>query len=368
MGRTMMAAFAMLALAGALAAVPNWDITGEWDYVYILGAGNYYHTMQITSFDLVSGNFSGNGYYDANPAYTWIITGNVDGDTITYHIDYTGLNPSYYVDGTGTVDNATAMHGTAAAPGQSAAWTATGGTAVLVDGDGDGVNYASDLCEETSADVLQNSLGTNRLTWNGSQWVTLSPKDKVVVDSSVTMGYTYGCSCTQILGNLVDKTGLSFDGHYKYGCSKSVVEDWHAGTYHVGPTYLETVEVPSGSASGASSVNTLETGKTYYLKAYGTANAGDSIDFDAQYSFRTGSSTEWTDAVSTYESYGTQLLDLFVDNADVEWGAYNALHAYTITVPGTGAVVSLKVYDVYYPNNVGSLMVDLIEDKWVDLW
>lgn len=236
------------------------------------------------------------------------------------------------------------------------------------DADNDGVLNSEDKCPNTVADAFSNyGESSNRWMWDGDSWVK-SGKPGTQGTFNPDLAYTYGCSGTQILNAMVVATGLDFDGHYKFGVSKSILEDWNRGTYYIGPTFVETIVVPADSTVAVSSSSTLESGKDYFLKAYGTANAGDGIEFDAQYSYRTPTSTEWTDAVSTYESYGTGLLDLYVGGADVDWGAYNIGHTYQISYAGTGSVLSLLINDAYYPNNDGSLSVDIIEDKWVSLW
>jgi hypothetical protein len=88
----------------------------------------------------------------------------------------------------------------------------------------------------------------------------------------------------------------------------------------------------------------------------GFANAGDNIVFDAECSFRTGSSTVWTDSVSNYESYGEQLLDLYM-GTDNSWGPCAANHVYTKTVIGDGNPMGFYIYDVYPVNNTGALHV-----------
>ncbi len=104
---------------------PAYDLTGTWTWNYHYNSGIYTHTMMITSFDMVTGDFSGTGYYNSNPAYTWIVTGNVDGNEVSFLIDYTGANPSYYVEAEGSIiSGGFFMSGTATAPGQSATWTA----------------------------------------------------------------------------------------------------------------------------------------------------------------------------------------------------------------------------------------------------
>lgn len=99
----------------------------------------------------------------------------------------------------------------------------------------------------------------------------------------------------------------------------------------------------------------------YKVVVSGVANAGDSIDFDAECSFRYGSSTEWTDSVSTYESYGEQLLDLYM-GSDNDWGACAADHVYSKIVVGDGNPLDFYINDVYPVNNVGVLHVDITRE------
>lgn len=125
------------------------------------------------------------------------------------------------------------------------------------------------------------------------------------------------------------------------------------------PFFVETINVDA-SQSTAVSTSTLDSGVPYLLEASGTANAGDTIDFDAKYSITNRIEGDpWTDDVSGYTSYGTTLLDLFVDGGSVDWGAYNDEHTYSWALTGTGVPVDLLIYDIYYPNNVGSLAVDV---------
>ncbi|MBW2971337.1 hypothetical protein KY320_04215, partial [Candidatus Woesearchaeota archaeon] len=363
----------ILVMSFSVAAQPLWDITGKWRFNYYYNGMVYVHTMMIDSMDTATGEFQGYGYYNANNAYTWVIVdGVVDGDSIEFTLDYTGANPDYYVDATGIISSSTLMEGDATAPGQVATWDAVGlATPINRDEDGDGVDDSIDLCPEAYSDSPTDGLGTNRWIVDEGVWTTsqekLKGKGKIQGDFLPDMDFTYGCSCEQILDSMSATLNADFGGHYKYGCSKSILEAWNAGEYYVGPTWIETVEVPANLATNTLSTSTLELGKDYFLKAYGTADAGDSIEFDAKYSFRTGSSLEWTDAVSTYESYGTELLDLYVDGMNVDWGDYSEEHIYQIPYAGTGNQAAFKIYDVYYPNNVGSLSVDIIEDKWVDL-
>jgi hypothetical protein len=102
----------------------------------------------------------------------------------------------------------------------------------------------------------------------------------------------------------------------------------------------------------------LENGVTYIVRSTGSYDANDSITADAKYSFRSVSSTTWTDAVHTYEGYGPTLLDLQIDGSSPDWGAYNADHVYWTTITGDGTPASLELYDLDNgANNTGSLQV-----------
>jgi len=241
------------------------------------------------------------------------------------------------------------------------------------DEDNDGVYDNSDKCLDSENDDPTEGLGTNRWIFKDGDWYTKLPKATVGTTASEPYD-TYGCSCTQILGSMSETTGLDFGGHYKFGCSKSILEDWNRGTYHIGPTFIETVNVPANSSTGVQSLATLETGKGYLLKAYSTAYAcnqpGCIINFDAEYSTSDLGST-WVDGVAApYNSYGLNLLDLKVDDNFVDWGGYASSHTYQIPYAGTGNLLSLFIYDLAgsHFNNSGSILVDIIEDWWVNLW
>ncbi|MFC1710737.1 hypothetical protein ACFLZJ_01090 [Nanoarchaeota archaeon] len=138
--------------------------------------------------------------------------------------------------------------------------------------------------------------------------------------------------------------------------------DCPAGT---SPVFVETVNV-NANQNTAVSTSALVNGVDYLLEASGTAFAGghytEDIEFDAKYSItHSDVLDDWTDDVTEYESYGPTLLDLFVNGGSVDWGAYNLAHDYSLVMTGTGAPVDLLIYDIYYPNNVGSLTVDVSE-------
>src|SRR3990172_4713333 len=82
------------------AATPNWNLRGTYTINFHCTAGcsgDYYHTMTVAVMNMTNGIFSGTGVYDANSAITWNVTGNVDGSTVNFLVDYTGVNPNYAV-------------------------------------------------------------------------------------------------------------------------------------------------------------------------------------------------------------------------------------------------------------------------------
>ncbi len=127
---------------------------------------------------------------------------------------------------------------------------------------------------------------------------------------------------------------------------------------------VDTVEVIANELPPTCSNVLLESGKKYLLKASGTAFAGDTIDFDAKYSITKRILDDtWTDLVSGYPGYGPTLLNLAVNGVFVDWGAFNEDHVYYWKMDGIGSCVPLWIYDVHYPNNTGSLIVEIYQEE-----
>jgi predicted extracellular nuclease len=95
---------------------------------------------------------------------------------------------------------------------------------IVNDEDGDGVPNNSDACPATALpeSVPTTALGTNRFADTNGDGVfeTTNPRGKGP-EKSFDLEDTAGCSCEQI----IEAQGLG-DGHVKFGCSISAVEDW----------------------------------------------------------------------------------------------------------------------------------------------
>ncbi len=85
------------------------------------------HTMTITRSNPATGAFSGTGVFDVDATYTWNVTGTITGPNLSFRLVYTGTNPGYTCNMTGTIDASGAPRsgvGTSS-EAQSFTWTAT---------------------------------------------------------------------------------------------------------------------------------------------------------------------------------------------------------------------------------------------------
>lgn len=150
-------------------------------------------------------------------------------------------------------------------------------------------------------------------------------------------------------------------------------KNWATYIGDVTPTLVDTVNVYARWPSDKTGENlpvesnlALQNGVDYRLKVTGTADAlnepGRHIYFDVKFSISTEVSGDtWTDLVTGYHSYGTELLDLHVDGIAVDWGEYSEDHTYYWTLTGDGTPIDLHIYDIFCQNNVGYLTVEIWE-------
>jgi hypothetical protein len=111
-----------------------WNLKGTYtiDFTCIGGcSGDYIHTLNVTSMNDNTGDFSGTGFYNDDNSFTWTITGKVIGSSnaLTFHVVYTGGNSGYVIDGTGNVNYDGILSGTATGPGQTFSFKSTSGKA-----------------------------------------------------------------------------------------------------------------------------------------------------------------------------------------------------------------------------------------------
>ncbi|HEY4493280.1 MAG TPA: hypothetical protein VJB98_01535 [Candidatus Paceibacterota bacterium] len=128
-----LAALALMAAPAVGMAYSDWDLTGTYtvEFTCVTNcSGMYPHSMTVSSMDVMSGLFSGTGYYIPDPSYAWDLNGTSTDSDVTAHILYTGSNAGYYVDMIGTVAGDGTMSGTAVSgSGQTFTWETTSGAA-----------------------------------------------------------------------------------------------------------------------------------------------------------------------------------------------------------------------------------------------
>lgn len=105
---------------------------------------------------------------------------------------------------------------------------------------------------------------------------------------------------------------------------------------------------------------TLESDKTYLVRVTGTYSAGDGVTVDAKYSVKAPAS-KWQDIPEGLESYGSDMLDLQIDNVSPIWGAYSDTHTYWTSVEGNNMSLTFSIKDILTDNNNGSLQVTIFE-------
>ena len=152
-------------------------------------------------------------------------------------------------------------------------------------------------------------------------------------------------------------------GAYCLGASGNVIPfEVDVGKSVKKEIFVEEIVVSSKTKTVTMSKEKTKKNKEYIIKVSGTYNAGDTIKVDADYSLTQKIINDnWTDHVSGYKKRGEKLLNLLVNNKSIEWGSFNNNHNYSAKIIGNGKNIELLIYDIYYPNNTGSLLVKIYE-------
>lgn len=249
-----------------------------------------------------------------------------------------------------------------------------------VDSDNDGVNDSQDLCADTKLDTdtsryeKQFDLGVNRWEYTTaggkSGWYQNVPAKKGdrKLTSREGLDYTYGCNGHQILEKLA-VLGNVMNGHWKFGLSSSVVQEFHedmADQVLNGRYFIETVTVPANKSTATNSSYPMVSGTQYVLQASGTYRFADWGVFgiaDAKYNYRSAAynnnTPDWVDG-STWDSPYRNFLQVSNNGSAIGWQEeFNTDHKYTANIVGNGSPLSLIILDDYYGDNSGNILVDI---------
>jgi hypothetical protein len=203
------------------AALEVWD--GWCDSGYCEGPNTGSSGLQVLN-NTVTTYFAGvgvslGGYYNGLMDHSNLY---VDGNII----NSSGYGVTFW--GSGGTNKVMTCNNTVTVPTgfqQVGVWWGTYDGPFGLDTDADGLTDCDEpeFCWNTVADEPTESLGVNRWIWNGTDWITNFPKGKGP-KTDFTIEQTRGCSCFQILATYGDP----MKGHYKFGCSQSVMEDFIA--------------------------------------------------------------------------------------------------------------------------------------------
>ncbi len=128
---------------------------------------------------------------------------------------------------------------------------------------------------------------------------------------------------------------------------------------------VEDVNVPANLITGVNTVANLTSGVSYIATAVGIWLNDREPDnhVDAEYSTEDG----WTTQMDGFTGFSNNILELQINGAFGNWGAYNNAHTYARSFTGTGAQGVLGIFDgvdptadpAWYGDNSGSLNVNI---------
>ena len=208
----------MFGLVGVASAAESWNLEGTYtiDFVCTSGcSGTYIHTMNVSLYNNNDGTFTGTGWRNAVPSQTWIVEGDVTGDTIEFSINYDGS--TYYVNAHGTIATDGTMSGSAVSSSQEFNWAMSPKATFY--------RYA----EITSPEI-------NEIAYNEVEFAAyLVDNDSDYVDWAVRKG-TCAAGTNTVFGNVDghhDAFGISYNpAEYKYSYSITAdVSGWASGMY-----------------------------------------------------------------------------------------------------------------------------------------
>lgn len=348
-------------------------------YFYIGTSGGYRLSPKALSVDIWDGYWHHvTGTFDGTNIRLFIDNTEVTGTSTTMNdIIYNDLNfyiggygPGYYFNG--KIDDVriwdVALIGTDINLSDSDVYN------LLYDTDGDGVLNDVDECLTGTFkdDPWDVSWGTNRWQVMDNQgtlgWYQNKPKG--VSGQLHNMAYTYGCSGHQILQMIKNTYGAVMNGHWKYGLSSSVLDEfhWDLGDGVMDGQYLiETVVVPANNSAGINSVTSYVAGDNLLIKSRGVYYWTGGWAADTEYQNRPTAGpwgpAGWISGDLTPDPWKDGL-DLVINSMGYDWvGNYlgpSASNEYTLnyTVASNGEL-NFKILDDAYGDNSGSLTVDI---------
>lgn len=154
-------------VAPVFAAAPEWQLdpgstvyTLQHTCTSVCAPGPYNHTMDVTSFDTTTGDFTATGFWNDDPSYTWTMTGNISQSAMNYVLTYTGTGAGFTTTATGSIDSDGDMSGTSVGSGgETINWTIEPNALPLF-----GTAVPSECSGMTFSNTIQGTNGNDTLT------------------------------------------------------------------------------------------------------------------------------------------------------------------------------------------------------------
>jgi|GEM_PF-1346487 len=123
--------------------------------------------------------------------------------------------------------------------------------------------------------------------------------------------------------------------------------------------YMETLSVLASDEDGTDTQVDLEEGMSYIAIADGTwlNDRGEENRVDAEYS----TITNWSSYMDGYDGFGTDILELVIDDTFGDWGPYTGAHTYARSFVPSNHEATFRIYDTYYGDNSQDLDVTIYE-------
>ena len=184
--------------------------------------------------------------------------------------------------------------------------------------------------------VTVGDVSLDAATWRGEQ----------LIEGSVPAGLAVG----------------SYDVAVTLGGTTEVLPDGYVVTAVI-PAVHETLSIP-GTGGIVTSTFVPAAGVTYRLRASGFVQiAAGPRSSDAEYYDFPVSMTDNT--ANNLVDMGLAIDDTVADTTKTRWGPYADNHVYVIYYLGTGAPLTAQFHDDYYPNNAGSMTLEILPGRGV---
>lgn len=216
--------------------------------------------------------------------------------------------------------------------------------------------------ESSNALDLQLAFGSNRMLYGIKNAGGYSYVIDIETGEATSLSFTFsgvmdmasgelGIGLTESAWAATELGQIPFDGKNWATYITYTVHEW---------IHVEEIEIPSNVADNWKCSQALLEGELYRIDASETFTYNSAGDWaDAEYYLLGGEVVK-----GDIEGSAPYVLDISIDEAsilddNINWGAYNEAHKYSVFWNGTGSPACFSIYDSQHSDNNGSLYVDI---------